>query len=135
MREQDVREVAASHGHAPYEALQFSVKNSQFSTVASISGEPFCVFGLSTGESAITHVGSPWMLGTKKVSVYRRPFLRASFDVVEDMLKESDLLVNHVHVENHVSIKWLRALGFTIESPVEYGINKELFHQFHLRKT
>lgn len=134
MRQADVDEVMASHGHTAHEAMTFSIRASQLVSVVEIYDEPSCVVGLTAGKSTITRVGSPWMLGTDNITKHRKIFVKSSPVVIEDMLHECNLLSNYVHVKNHASIRWLKGLGFTIESPVEYGINEELFHPFYLRK-
>jgi len=134
MREADRVEVMASHGHAPLEALQSSLKASQLSTVACVEGVPCVVLGLVIHD-LLGGKGSPWMLGTEYALKHRRQFLTETPLVIGEMLRKCRKLVNHVHCENEESIQWLRWLGFTLEDLAPYGVAGDMFHKFHMEKT
>ncbi|WP_461521171.1 hypothetical protein [Porticoccus sp.] len=134
MRAQDVVEVSASGGHSPFEALDYSVQGSGYSTVAVIGGEPVAVFGLAL-RGILGRTGVPWMLGTDGVSRRRRVFAPKSREVIEEMLSITPYLYNYAHVGNTVSIRWLKWLGFEFEDAAPYGVRGELFHRFYMEKT
>lgn len=61
MRQEDILEVAASHGHTPLQALAFAVTASDRSFAAMHDGSPVCIFGFSQHAEGIASV---WLLGT-----------------------------------------------------------------------
>jgi hypothetical protein len=131
MRHADAVEVMASNGLTPTEAIELSVEMSDYVTAIYIDGDPVAVMGLRL-YNALAGVGVPWLLGTDNVVKHRKVFLKNSRDVVEDMKYHCPKLVNHVHVENTVSIQWLKWLGFEFDEPEPFGVNGELFHRFHM---
>ena len=133
MRDADRIEVEASDGWKPLEALHKSLGASHLSTVACVQGVPCVVFGLVIHD-IMAGTGSPWMLGTDGALKHRRQFLTETPQVIEEMLRKCVKLVNHVHVKNRESVRWLRWLGFTLEEPAPYGVVGEEFHRFYMEK-
>ncbi len=72
MRSQDAKEVMASHGFKPYEALHESYRvSTEMNSIIHADGSVVGMFG-------VTNAGSyaiPWMLGTDKVIETRREFI------------------------------------------------------------
>ncbi len=134
MRPEDAAEVWASHHHTPIEALMSGWKLSNLSVVVEIDGVPCAMLGLVV-QCRITGAGTPWLLASNHALRHRREFLLQSPPVIAEMLNICSRLSNHVHVNNKVSIRWLKWLGFTIEKPEPTGLNRELFHRFHLEKV
>jgi hypothetical protein len=131
MRHADVVEVMASNGFTPFQAVHESTKMSKFTSAVYINGEPTAILGLNV-VSALSGIGVPWLLGTDNVVKYRKQFLKNSRAVLDDMKYHCPRLVNNVHVDNTVSIQWLKWLGFEFDEPQPIGINGELFHRFHM---
>lgn len=130
MRDADRREVMASHGHTPEAAINYAVNSSSFTAVGVIAGDICCVFGVAS-HSILGGKGSPWLLGTDGIVKHYRSFLPYSRLVVADMTKVCPVLENYVHVENKVSINWLRWLGFSFDPPAPYGSAGQLFQRFY----
>jgi hypothetical protein len=133
MRNADVAEVWASHHHTPLDALMKGWVLSDLSVIVECDGVPCTMLGLVV-ENLMTGAGTPWLLSSNHALKYKREFLLQSPPVIEQMLDVCPRLSNYVHVDNRVSIRWLKWLGFTIETPGPIGINKELFHRFHLER-
>ena len=132
MRHADQVEVMASHGQTPRQAIFSSVKLSNFCTIATLEDDtPFAVFGLVLG-SCVSGKGSPWLLGTDDIDRNVREFVEYSRQIVGEMQERCKYLENYVHCDNRKSIRWLKAMGFTVSpSPIRYGVAGELFYHFH----
>lgn len=133
MRSDDAVEVMASHGHTPLEALINGWNISDYSVIVTCKDEPVVMYGMSVN-SLVTGFGTPWMLSTDGLLKYRKDLLKYTPMVVDQMLDICPRLVNYVHVDNKISKRWLRWLGFTIGEVSPYGVGKELFHRFHLER-
>lgn len=134
MRDADVAEIWASHRHTPIDALMRGWELSDLSVIVECDGVPCTMLGLVV-DCVLTGSGTPWLLSSNHALKYKREFLIQSPPVIEQMLDTCPRLSNHVHTKNRVSIRWLKWLGFTIEEPLPVGIDKELFHRFHLEKV
>lgn len=133
MRDEDAAEVWASHRHTPLEAMTSGFELSDLSVVVEVDGAPIAMTGLVKG-SLLTGHGVPWLLSSREALAHRREFLLQSPPIIEQMLSVCPRLSNYVHAENRLSIRWLKWLGFTVDAPLPAGLNKELFHRFHLER-
>ncbi|MDE6734738.1 MAG: hypothetical protein K2J64_04645 [Desulfovibrio sp.] len=115
MREADRREVRASHGHEPAEALAVSLEHSDMAWTCLVDDEPAFMWGAARAGSLITLTGSPWLLATPAIYRVRNAFLRHSRPYVELMQARFPRLENHVHAANRLSLRWLAWCGFTVE--------------------
>ena len=131
MRQADCEEVWASSHQTPHQALEKSLAVSDFSSVAVVDGVPIAVFGL-TVYNVLTSTGIPWLLGTNDIDKHFRMFIRNAFKLVMEMNRICDNLVNHVHAKNVRSVRLLKAVGFAIDEPKPFGVEKELFHRFYI---
>lgn len=135
MREADKVEVWASNHHLPLESLMKGWQLSDFTSVAlSDEGEPLVMLGL-VKRDILTGSGVVWMLGTNESMKHKKEFLKQTKQVIDEMLTICPRLCNMVHSKNKSSISWLKWLGFTIDEPVPYGPDNELFHRFHLERS
>ena len=133
MRKADADEVWASNRFTPLEALKLSVKKSNKSAVAYDGDIPLVVFGI-VSIGFLSDVGVPWLLGTEQATKYVREFAKYSQGVVDEMMDNHTRLVNHVYVNNKVSIRWLKRLGFIIEDPKPLKTTGEMFHRFYMER-
>lgn len=120
MREADAKEVKASHGHTPYEALLNSYKQSYTCSSWVFNGQVIAMCGVAKMDK---HTGSPWLLGSDElVKTPRVTFalLRESTKWIERKQKNHPLMLNYVHAENEASLKWLKHLGFRFIRKVEF---------------
>jgi len=130
MRQADRDEIWASDHLTPWRGVTESLKMSHYSSIAVIDDEPIAAFGLVVA-NILGSTGVPWLPGTDAITKYFRAFIRHSFVLTSQMNEKCDTLVNYVHAENINSVKLLRAVGFTIDDPVPFGVEGELFHRFH----
>lgn len=128
MRSQDVIEVGYSNGLEPLRALQEAYRVSQVcNSVIHEDGSVVAMFGVS--DNGI--FASPWLLGTDKLLDTRKEFIPQAKEWVEEMSSIYPILLNYVHVDNTVSKRWLKSLGFEfIKLEKEYGVGKQPFYQF-----
>ncbi|MDE5879034.1 MAG: hypothetical protein K2G99_03265 [Desulfovibrio sp.] len=129
MRAADRREVKASHGHAPAEALAASLECSDMAWTCLVDGAPAFMWGAGRRGSLLTRTGSPWLLATPAIYKVARAFLRRSRPYVERMQARFPRLENYVHANNRLSVRWLAWCGFTVEAAPTI-INGEPFHFF-----
>ena len=132
MRPADVREVWASHRHRPVEALTFSLGMSVLAWTCSVDGIPVFMWGVCRVGSLMSPIGAPWLLGTPGIAQRRvvPEFLRQCPAYTEQMQARFPRLENYVHRDNVLSIRWLRWLGFTIETADPVLKNLEPFYLF-----
>lgn len=133
MRDADRAEVWASNKKTPIESLISGWGISDLAVVVTVNDVPCVMIGLVKRDVLSGH-GVPWLLGTNGALNYRRQFLKLSPPVIQEMLSICPVLYNYVHVDNKLSINWLRWLGFTICDPEPYGVSGELFHKFFIEK-
>jgi len=133
MRQADVDEIWASNHHTPIEALLKGWMLSERSVVVTVNDEPCVMIGLVIRD-ILSGSGVPWLLGTENALKYKRHFIKQVPAVINEMLNISPKLFNYVHVENKISINWLKRIGFTFDEPAPYGYENEMFYRFHLER-
>ena len=128
MRSQDVKEIGYSHGLNPLRSLQEGYRLSQVcNSVIHEDGSVVGMFGVA--DQGV--VASPWLLGADKLIDTRKEFIPQAIEWVEEMSSIYPILTNFVHVDNTVSLAWLKSLGFEfIKLDKEYGVGKKPFYQF-----
>ena len=136
LREQDKREVMASHGKDAKEACLESWTYSQIAMCfEGDDGKPVGIWGVSDWGEELGQI--IWMLGTDELTAtpnHRKEVTRLSKAAVDGLLANGcNYLHNWCMAENKTSLRWLRHLGFTIEDPEEFGENGELFCHFYRR--
>lgn len=114
MREGDRTELRVLNNIAPREALDVTLAQRGEHWSGLIDGVPAVIFGV-VPLSLAGGAGVIWLLGTDAVTQHRRLFLRASREVVARFFEQYDVLVNVVHVENRVALRWLQWLGATFK--------------------
>ena len=134
MRQADADEVWASNHHTPLESMMKGWEASDFSTVAMCDGEPLVMIGL-VKRDVLSGSGVVWMLGANRAMKYKKEFFRQTKPVIDEMLTICPRLCNMVHGKNTSSVQWLKWLGFTIDDPIPYGPDGELFHRFYLERS
>jgi len=60
-------------------------------------------------------VGVPWMIATPQFRQYPREAMKHSREQITAMRQRFDALLNWVHCEHAVAIRWLGWLGFNVE--------------------
>ncbi len=127
MREADELEVRLSHDLDPLTAVMESAKNSDICrAIEGDNGDPVGLTGVTNQ--------SIWLLGTDGLTAtknHRKTLCIDGIKWVEYCLdKTKKPIGNWVYHENKSSIKWLKYLGFTVETPRPYGLSRALFCQF-----
>lgn len=131
LRATDLAEVAAGTGRAPREVLADGVRLGGALAVV-VNGELVAIAGCHAEPE--NGIGCPWMLGTDGVERHAFEFLRASRRVVRDWCRRYGYLLNFVHADHEVSIRWLQWLGFTVDDPHPLGVRGELFRPFWMQQ-
>lgn len=134
LRPEDYDEVVAATGEDPDKALSHAWANSLYRWSIVWHGEIIGVFGLSP-MSLMGEVGVPWLLGTEQMRDIKYTFARQSLLFIRKMLEFYPVLTNFVDARNTLSIKWLKWLGFEIQSPKPFGPAGMPFHQFSMRRS
>lgn len=121
MREADALEVRRAGGYTPEAALLASLEASHGRAWSAwADGQPLALFGIVQPE-VLGHVGIPWLLTSTAIEKHRKSFLRIARDVVAAWSSEFPTLLQFVDAEYVSAHRFLRALGFTLYPPVEYG--------------
>ena len=129
LRPDDAREIWAASRSTGHRAITRGVATAVRCWAGLVDGEPVAIAGVSP-QSLVGGVGVPWMLATPGLERVERPFLRLSRPVVEAMQEVCPQLVNYVDNRNERAQRWLRWLGFTLDEPAPYGVDRLLFRRF-----
>ncbi len=129
MREADVLEVWLAAHSLPEKALTDSLETSVKAWTITGDGAPIGMFGVCSA-NILGQIGIPWLLGTDDMLKITRQFLRQSRDYVDQMNSLYPHLINFVHVDNIVSLRWLMWCGFVFDGPFPYGPDKADFFKF-----
>ena len=127
LRPSDATEVMLSDGMSPHEAVRSSYLGSDICRgIATDVGWPVGLCGV---------VGHRiWMLGTPELTATRRgrwQLIVEGRKWVDSCFEEvGGPLFNQVYSKNTESIRWLKMLGFTVESPRPIGPSGALFCDF-----
>ncbi|WP_208539341.1 hypothetical protein [Algihabitans albus] len=132
LRPADRREVMASHGHRPLQALIQSLRHSDLAWAGLIDGEVLALWGAGT-TALLGRQGAPWLLAGRGLERHKRSFLRLSRENLARLQARYDYLENWVDARNTRSIRWLRWLGFTLEPAAPHGRFGRPFHRFWMR--
>jgi hypothetical protein len=130
LRRADAEEIWAGTGLDPALAVCFSICSSEPGWAAELRGEPIAVFG---ARRAGPGIGIPWLLTTDAIERYPVHFYRVSKGIIEEIKRRYGLLVNWVHADNKLSVRWLDWAGFEIEPAAPMGPRGRLFHRFTWR--
>lgn len=134
LREADRLEVEACTTLNMHEALSVASRSSTAVWAIDIDGEPAGIFG-AAAFSLLGGVGCPWLLGTDALERAPSTLTRQGRRYIRRMLAMFPELTNYVDARNEKSIRWLRAIGFSLDiAPVAYGLYGLPFYRFELRK-
>lgn len=133
LRASDIAELKAAHGDNVNvdTALYLSYIRSTNCQAAHLNGKAIAIFGFVK----MVHrpgVLVPWLLCTDELKLHAKTHIRETRRAVKEALKDVGYLFNYVHAENEASIKFLKAVGFTIHPAEPFGRKGELFHMFDM---
>ena len=109
LRQQDIDEIHAACDWPVDAAIAYSIAHSEKGFTALIDEVPCAIFGVNNGII--------WLVATDEIARHPVAFFRHSRKIFNKLKEGYTLLENYVHVSNTLSIRWLRWLGFTIETP------------------
>ena len=132
MREADILELSLATGHSPAEALD-DVVDGETTWVGVYDGVPEVIFGVIP-HPEIPNWGVPWLLGTDNIIKFRTAFIRTSYETVNSWINKYEVLTNFVHVDNTISKRWLKMLGFVIFPEAPLGNRGGRFNLFMRKK-
>lgn len=133
MRPADVAEVLACGETDLVRVVQDGIDDSALCWTIEVDGQVAGVVGVVPLGGLLSEVGVPWMLGTPLVQKHRRMLVRISHAYIRRMLGAYPHLLNFVHTDNAVAVRWLKRTGFELQPAVPYGPLGALFHRFDLK--
>ena len=134
LRQADIDEIWASHRATPLEALQRSVGRSEGSCWSvERPGRVLALFGCSV-VSLIGNSGTPWMLGSDEIAQIKVTFLRYSRRIVSAFMERFDYLENWIDARNTLHLEWARWVGFRVDPPAPYGIDRMPFCRITMKR-
>lgn len=114
MRQADRDEILKLNGVTPRQGLDLSLAQYGKHWTGLVDGVPVAIFGV-VPVSVIGGAGVVWLLGANDVMRHRHIFARVSREIVSTLLEDYDVLMNIVHAENRVALRWLAWLGATFK--------------------
>jgi len=127
LRYEDKREILASVGMIPLDALLFSYSNSDLVfTIVSPKDEPVAIFGVGKLENG---VGGVWLLATDNLKDIKFAFLKENKKVINFLNTKYKILWNFVDCRNSLHIKWLKWCGFKFINKQKYGVLNKPFYE------
>lgn len=134
VRKPDRDELWAAALKTPEQVMREGIEASDMAFTGLIDDRPVVMWGV-VKESLICDVATPWMVATSALDRHAATFLRRCKGMVDDMLARYGNLRNFVDARNVRAIRWLEAMGFTLEEPKPYGALNMNFHRFSMRRT
>ena len=127
LRYEDKREILASVGMIPLDALLFSYSNSDLVfTIVSPKDEAVAIFGVGRLENG---VGGVWLLATDNLKDIKFAFLKENKKVINFLNTKYKILWNFVDCRNSLHIKWLKWCGFKFINKQKYGVLNKPFYE------
>jgi hypothetical protein len=93
------------------EFLQKFICSSQSNYVGYINGEIVCIYGLKPPTLLSNSKAYMWLLTTEALDRNKFEFIRHSEIVIENVLKEFEMIIGDTHVKDQRAFKWLKWLG------------------------
>ena len=125
MRAKDREEIVASGNfHEPEKGVRASINAAIESYAVYIDGDLVAVYGVSRLPDGWF---IPWALTSDHVFKHQRAFYRESKRILAELREKYRHMIQMVHWKYRESLSWLARLGFTVEPPIRWGANQELF--------
>lgn len=135
MRQSDIAEIqAAGDTRNLFDVVADGVADSALCVAVECDGELLCIGG-AAGWSLLSSSAVAWMLCTKAIEKHNRLFLLHGRDCVRVLLLRYAVLENYVDARNVKSIRWLRRMGFVIESAMPHPVSGRMFCRFWMRRA
>jgi hypothetical protein len=131
LRAGDLLEITLASGQTAEYVLVQSIGLSDGTAFAAIESDTGVVIAMG-GVVAHGEVGVPWLLGSEEVRKYPAVLICAARDSTLEWSKKHPTLINFVHAENRLAIRWLKHIGYTLGQLFpSYGAGKAPFYQFY----
>lgn len=131
LRGQDRAELDAAGHRDHLQTICASVSRSDWAYTVTVAGRVACIFGVAPIGGLLDPRGVPWMLGTDLVPQNRRALARLAPGYIRAMLQAYPHLLNTVHANNTLAVRWLARAGFTLHAPHDH--NGEPFQLFEMK--
>lgn len=131
IRPADRAEVEASVGSLRLGVVDAYLRTEHPAVMIGPDGGLVCMYGVAPLHSLSSN-GAIWLLGTSRMRKYAKRVLHDAKLFIEYAREHYPVLVNYVDARNTESVRWLAALGFTIEPPQPFGVQGLPFHRFHM---
>jgi len=127
LRKSDIDEIAASSGLSAFDCLCESVKNSAETKVVIWNGKPLFIYGVAR----LGNDGCVWLIGTDAIIDCPFAFVKICRSILAQLKQRYGRLYNFAYAKNKKALKWLNALGATIDSrTVKRGPKNDEFKFF-----
>jgi len=135
LRDMDREELKALAGADPETAIRTSVLQSpgMCAVVRNQDDDILCIFGVAN-ISILGSYGAPWLLGTDKLFDHSRDLLVHSRHILGIMTQNYAYLHNIVWDKNIRSIRYLKALGFTVGPRIRHPLTGAFFRPFYINR-
>lgn len=133
MRPADVAEVRAAGGYTPLGALEDALLMSNgMAWALRVDGQIMAMFGLVRA-SFVPDELTVWALTSTLVDRKPKVFMKASKNVIGRFRRlPCSALVNWVDARHGQSLRWAKKIGFTVDPPAPYGLERLPFHKIHM---
>jgi hypothetical protein len=129
MRDADVAEVWAAGHMTPIQALNHSVLGSRDTNAWIVNDRVISIFGIGS-HMALTDHTVPWLLASRYVRDFGKPFLRGGKLIAEEWKRGNPRMKNYVDARHTDAIRWIGWLGFEIKPVIPFGPEGMPFHPF-----
>lgn len=133
LREADLDEIEAATHLSPFEALHSSYYMSK--PCKTIIGDTGNVIGMY-GVAPMRHEGNAklgiiWCLTSPELFTIKKQFLRHCRQEIEEVTEGYDKVLNFIYSKNTRHIRWVKAMGFTVEAETRpFGWQEKPFYYF-----
>lgn len=134
LRPKDLKEIQRL-GIKPKRALYRAFKNSLMCRSAFVDGQIAAMWGIGValrpGLSPLSDLGTPWLHTSDAVERIPLFFVRRAKAEVAAMLAIKKRLESWVDADYAEAVKFIRMLGFVVETPAPIGADGAMFSRFH----
>lgn len=128
LRADDKKEVMLA-GSDPVTSLENGIKYS--TECISVYSPKYQIIGMFGYMVQPNKTAVVWFLGSDEIEKYPFTFVREGKKFINNLTELGLTLVNYVYSENETHIKYLLALGFTIEFDKPIFVNTAKFYPFY----
>jgi hypothetical protein len=134
LREGDKREIAATSGRTPHQALIHAMSVSDLCWGATLDEVPAGMWGVRT-LSILGGLGVPWFLSGNVINKYPIKFYKVSQDMLTIMHEKYPVLVQAIDFRYKEAIEWAERIGFKkVGAPMITGVQGKLFQYVTSRR-